>query len=651
MSDLTIELTAPNGKKYTQPTGLFINNEWVASSKGNKITSINPTDESEIASVHAAEPEDVDKAVEAARAAFKGPWRDMSPSERGDLIFKLSQLVEENKELLATIETWDNGKPYQVALNEDLAEVSGCLKYYAGYADKVHGQVIDTGSAKLAYTIREPVGVCGQIIPWNYPLGMAAWKLGPALACGNTIVLKAAEQTPLSILVFANLVKEAGFPPGVLNILNGHGRVAGAAIAQHMGIDKIAFTGSTATGKEIMKSAAVNMKNITLETGGKSPLLVFDDADLDQAVKWSHIGIMSNMGQICTATSRILVQQGVYDKFVEAFKDYVGKTSKIGDPFSDETFQGPQVTKAQYERVLSYIEAGKSDGATLAMGGEAYKNVGNGKGFFVSPTVFTNVKSDMRVFREEVFGPFVVIASFKTEEEALEKANDTTYGLGSAVFTKDIVKAHRIARKIEAGMVWINSSQDSDYRIPFGGVKQSGIGRELGEAGLEAYSNKKAVHVNLGSWLQPGSRPNGAQPEHPGADHPVTALQTDGSPFGVADSPSTLHRYHTALPTQTPPLVANSVDTSIGSRTLTESCALVYASITGRPDPAERVIDISIIITTLARRQQHEDWPPSALQVESPGGAGHNSFHAKALNTASAEIHCLAFLARLFKPP
>ncbi|KAI7523219.1 retinal dehydrogenase 2, partial [Hortaea werneckii] len=338
----------------------------------------------------------------------------------------------------------------QVALNEDLAEVSGCLKYYAGYADKVHGQVIDTGSAKLAYTIREPVGVCGQIIPWNYPLGMAAWKLGPALACGNTVVLKAAEQTPLSILVFANLVKEAGFPPGVLNILNGHGRVAGAAIAQHMGIDKIAFTGSTATGKEIMKSAAVNMKNITLETGGKSPLLVFDDADLDQAVKWSHIGIMSNMGQICTATSRILVQEGVYDKFVEAFKDYVGKTSKIGDPFSDETFQGPQVTKAQYERVLSYIEAGKSDGATLAMGGEAYKNVGNGKGFFVSPTVFTNVKSDMRVFREEVFGPFVVIASFKTEEEALEKANDTTYGLGSAVFTKDIVKAHRIARKIEA---------------------------------------------------------------------------------------------------------------------------------------------------------------------------------------------------------
>ncbi|WPG97516.1 retinal dehydrogenase 2 [Acrodontium crateriforme] len=500
-SDLAVQLTAPNGRVYSQPIGLFINNEWVASSKGDKIASINPTDESEIVSVHAAEPEDIDKAVNAARAALKGPWRDISSSERGDLMFKLSQLVEQNKELLATIETWDNGKPYSVAVNEDLAEVTNTLKYYAGWADKIHGQTIETTAAKLAYTIREPIGVCAQIIPWNYPLAMAAWKLGPALATGNTIILKPAEQTPLSILVFANLIKEAGFPPGVVNIVNGHGRVAGAALAQHLGVDKIAFTGSTGTAREIMKMAAVNLKNITLETGGKSPLLVFDDADLEQAVKWSHLGIFSNMGQICTATSRILVQEGIYDKFVEAFKKQTLETSKIGDPFSDETYQGPQVTKAQYERVLSYIETGKSEGATLAMGGEAYKNVGNGRGFFISPTIFTNVKSDMRVFREEVFGPFVVIASFKDEAEAVQKANDTTYGLGSAVFTKDIVKAHRIARNIEAGMVWINSSQDCDYRIPFGGVKQSGIGRELGEAGLDAYSNKKAVHVNLGNWL------------------------------------------------------------------------------------------------------------------------------------------------------
>ncbi|KAK5113656.1 hypothetical protein LTR62_003283 [Meristemomyces frigidus] len=502
MSNLSIALTAPNGRKYEQPTGLFINNEWHAGSKNNKITSINPSDESEIVSVHAAEPEDVDKAVAAARAAFRNPeWRDMASSDRGELMYKLGQLVEANKELLATVETWDNGKPYQVALNEDLAEVAGCIKYYAGYADKIHGQVIDTTPAKLAYTIREPVGVCGQIIPWNYPLAMAAWKLGPALACGNTVVIKAAEQTPLSILVFANLIKEAGFPPGVVNIINGYGRIAGAAMAQHPDIDKVAFTGSTVTGKEIMKMASATMKNITLETGGKSPLIVFNDADMEQAVRWSHVGIMSNMGQICTATSRILVQESVYDTFVTAFKKQVETVSQIGDPFSDSTFQGPQVTKAQYDRVLSYIEAGKADGATLALGGEAYKNVGNGKGFFVTPTVFTHVKPHMRVFREEVFGPFVVIVSFTDEADALAKANDTTYGLGSAIFTRDIVRAHRVARKIEAGMVWINSSQDSDFRIPFGGVKQSGIGRELGEEGLKAYSNVKAVHVNLGTWL------------------------------------------------------------------------------------------------------------------------------------------------------
>ncbi|TKA71936.1 hypothetical protein B0A49_05015 [Cryomyces minteri] len=500
MSDLSVELTAPNGHKYTQPTGLFINNEWVKSKSGEKITSINPTDESEICSVYAADPEDVDAAVAAARKAFKGEWRDMASTERGELMYKLSQLVEEHKETLATIETWDNGKPYSVALNEDLGEVAGTLKYYAGYADKIHGQVIDTTAAKLAYTIREPVGVCGQIIPWNYPLAMAAWKLGPALACGNTVVLKAAEQTPLSILYFANLIKEAGFPPGVVNILNGYGRKAGAAIASHLDIDKIAFTGSTATGREIMKMAAINMKNITLETGGKSPLLVFDDADLDQAVKWAHIGIMSNMGQICTATSRILVQEGVYEQFISAFKAHVAATSKVGDPFASATFQGPQVTKTQYERVLSYIESGKSEGAELAAGGEPVKDV-NGKGFFIAPTIFTGVKDEMKIFREEVFGPFVVISSFKTEQEAVDRANNTTYGLGSAVFTENITKAHRVARQIEAGMVWINSSNDSDFRIPFGGVKQSGIGRELGEAGLAAYTNVKSVHVNLGTRL------------------------------------------------------------------------------------------------------------------------------------------------------
>ena len=380
----------------------------------------------------------------------------------------LASLVDTHAETLATIETWDNGKPYSVALSEDVAEVAGTLRYYAGYADKLHGQVIDTGPDKLAYTLREPLGVCGQIIPWNYPLAMAAWKLGPALAAGNTVVLKAAEQTPLSILYLATLIKEAGFPPGVVNILNGVGSEAGAALASHLDVDKIAFTGSTATGRQIMKMAAVNLKNITLETGGKSPLLVFEDADLEQAAKWAHAGIMSNMGQVCTATSRVLVQEGVYERFVALFKEQVQTVSKVGDPFREETFQGPQVTKAQYEKVLAYIESGKSEGATLASGGEPHKDVHGGKGFFIAPTVFTDVKDDMKIYREEVFGPFVVIASFQSEEEAVQKANDTTYGLGSAVFTQDITKAHRVARDIEAGMVWINSSNDSDFRIPFG---------------------------------------------------------------------------------------------------------------------------------------------------------------------------------------
>lgn len=438
-------------------------------------------------------------------------WRDMSPTDRGSLMIKLSTIISEHKDVLATIETWDNGKIYNDAV-ADIAEVEAVFKYYGGYADKIHGQVIDTGINKLAYTIKEPVGVCGQIIPWNYPLAMAAWKLGPALACGNAVVIKAAEQTPLSILYFANLIKEAGFPAGVVNILNGYGREAGAAIATHQDIDKVAFTGSTATGKEIMKLAAGTMKNITLETGGKSPLMVFDDADLDQAVKWAHfgtlfipkpiccvmfffscstilqisyllifVGIMSNQGQICTATSRILVQDSIYDKFVDAFKKQVKEVSVVGDPFAENTFQGPQVTKAQYDRVLGYVQTGKDEGATLISGGEAFTTAHpSGKGFFVTPTVFTDVKPSMKIYREEVFGPFCVIVSFKTEEDAVEMANDTTYGLGSAIFTMNLERAHKLARRIEAGMVWINSSQDSDFRIPFGGVKQSGIGRELG---------------------------------------------------------------------------------------------------------------------------------------------------------------------------
>ncbi|KAK7224775.1 hypothetical protein V2G26_012778 [Clonostachys chloroleuca] len=475
--NLAVELTAPNGVKYSQPTGLFINNQWVASSNGEKLTTLNPANDQQITSVSAATEQDVDTAVKSARKALQdSSWCDLCVSERGKLINRLADLIEEHRETIAAIETWDNGKPYTAALNEDVAEVVQTLRYYGGFSDKIFGQVIETTPGKLAYTIRDPVGVCGQIIPWNYPLAMAAWKLGPALACGNTVVLKPAEQTPLSILYLANLIPQAGFPPGVINVLNGLGRVAGAALAAHEDVDKIAFTGSTATGKVIMKLASSNLKSITLETGGKSPLIVFDDADLDLASYWAHAGIMSNQGQICTATSRILVQDGIYDQFLAKFLDQVRAISKVGDPFDESTYQGPQITKAQQERIVEYVKIGQDEGARLELGAKPFQT-----------------------WATEVFGPFVVITRFSTEKEAVQLANGTIYGLGSAIFTSNLALAHRTARKIEAGMVWINSSQDSDWRIPFGGVKQSGIGRELGEAGLAAYSNIKAVHVNLNS--------------------------------------------------------------------------------------------------------------------------------------------------------
>lgn len=396
------------------------------------------------------------------------------------------------------------GKPYSLALGEDVPEAISVIRYYSGWCDKLHGQTIPTTAEKFAYTIKQPIGVVGQIIPWNYPLSMATWKLGPALAAGNTVILKAAEQTPLSILVLGQLVKEAGFPPGVINFINGLGKEAGTALVEHPFINKIAFTGSTATAKHIMISAAKTLKNITLETGGKSPLLVFNDANIDQALKWSHFGIMSNQGQICTATSRILVQRQIYAEFITKYQEIVQSVSKVGNQWDDTTYQGPQVSQAQYDRILAYAKIGQEEGAKLLLGGERYQVAGGDsgdKGFYIAPTIFTDVKDDMRIYQEEVFGPFVVISTFETEEEAIQRANNTTYGLGSAIFTKDLCRAHRVASEIEAGMVWVNSSQDCDFRVPFGGVKQSGIGRELGEAGLEGYSQVKAVHINMGNDL------------------------------------------------------------------------------------------------------------------------------------------------------
>ncbi|KAL2891940.1 Aldehyde dehydrogenase [Ceratocystis lukuohia] len=459
-----VSLTAPNGVTWSQPTGLFINNEFVPSSNGQTIQSTDPATEEPIVSVSAATADDIDTAVKAAAKALKSAeWKDLSDANRGKLLWKLADLLEENKKLFATIDAWSNGKTYAEALAIDMVESVSTLRYYAGWCDKIHGQTIVLPN-KLAYTLRQPIGVVGQIIPWNYPMnpGQGSW-----------------------------------LPPGVVNFVNGYGKEAGGALVEHPLVDKIAFTGSTTTATHIMAAAAKTLKNITLETGGKSPLLVFEDADMDQAVKWSHMGIMSNQGQICTATSRLLVQKSVYADFVAQFIDRVKAVSVTGSQWAEGVYQGPQVSKAQKERVLSYIQAGKDAGATVALGGGVPAHLP--KGYYVEATVFTDVTPDMAIFKEEIFGPVVVIMPFETEEEAIKLANSTSYGLGAAVFTTNLERSHRVAADIETGMVWINSTQDCDPHVPFGGVKQSGIGRELGEAGLEAYTQIKSVHINMGT--------------------------------------------------------------------------------------------------------------------------------------------------------
>ncbi|KAG6015149.1 hypothetical protein E4U54_004118 [Claviceps lovelessii] len=498
-SSTDIHLTAPNGRCWIQPLGLFVDNEFINPSSASTITTTNPYTEDEICSVAAATPQTVDQAVQSARTALKHPsWKLLSGTARGVLMNKLADLVDQHRETLATIETLDNGKPYSASIGWDVPHFAEVMRYYAGYADKMHGSVIDLGHGKMAYTLKQPVGVCGQIIPWNYPLAMAAWKLGPALCCGNTVVLKLAEQTPLSMLYVARLIREAGFPPGVVNIINGRGHVAGAALALHDDVDKIAFTGSTAVGKKVMSLASSTMKAVTLETGGKSPLIVFDDANLDQAVRWAHEGIMANQGQICTATSRLLVQHGIYDAFVRRFARYTRVTSVLGDPFHPATYQGPQISQRQRDRVLSYIQTAQNENTTMLQPCGSLTQVPS-RGYFVPPTIFVHVSADATVFKDEIFGPCAAVAPFKTEDEALAMANASRYGLASAVFTADLARAHRMAMELEAGMVWVNSSNDSDVRVPFGGIKESGLGRELGEEGLRGYHGVKSVHVNLTS--------------------------------------------------------------------------------------------------------------------------------------------------------
>jgi len=421
------------------------------------------------------------------------PWRRMDASQRGVLMLKLADLVERDRVYLASLETLDNGKPYSNSWAVDIPAVVSCLRYYAGWADKIHGKTIPIDGEYFSFTRREPVGVCGQIIPWNFPLLMFAWKIGPALAAGCTVVLKPAEQTPLTALYLAELIREAGFPAGVVNVIPGYGPTAGAALSEHPNIDKIAFTGSTEVGKLIQQAAGrTNLKRITLELGGKSPNIIFKDADLDYAVEASHQGVFFNQGQCCCAGTRIFVEDEIYDEFVKRSVERAKKRT-VGNPFDLANEQGPQVDSEQFEKILDLIESGKKEGATLLAGGG---KVGD-KGYFIEPTVFADVKDDMRIAKEEIFGPVQQIMRFKDIDDLVERANDTIYGLAAAVFTKDIDRALTMAQALRAGSVWVNCYNAFGAQVPFGGFKQSGNGRELGENGLDAYTEIKTVTVKI----------------------------------------------------------------------------------------------------------------------------------------------------------
>ena len=388
----------------------------------------------------------MDTAVAAARKAFEGSWRQVTPSERGRLLAKLADLMERDIDNLAALEAADNGKAFGMA-KVDMGNAIGCVRYYAGWADKIHGQTIDTNPDTLSYTRHEAISVCGQIIPWNFPLLMWSWKIAPAVAAGNTVVMKTAEQTPLSGLYMGKLVKEAGFPPGVINIISGFGRVAGAAISSHMDIDKVAFTGSTMVGRTILQAAAKsNLKKVTLELGGKSPNIVFEDADIDNAISWANFGIFFNHGQCCCAGSRLLVQESIHDKFVARFRERAAQ-NKVGDPFAADTFQGPQVSKLQFDRIMEYIDSGKQSGAKVEVGGERHGN----KGYFIQPTLFTDVNEDMKIAQEEIFGPVITVQKFKDIDEAIRIGNSTTYGLAAGVHTKNVNTAIRVSNALRAG--------------------------------------------------------------------------------------------------------------------------------------------------------------------------------------------------------
>ncbi len=482
----------PTATKFSGNTKLFINGEWTNSSDGATFDTHNPATGETIAKVAHATKEDVDRAVKSARKALeKGAWGKMDACDRGKLMFKLADLIEANSEELARLEALNCGK----TITDSRGDVGGMLnglRYYAGWADKIEGKTVPVRGSFLSYTLRQPVGVVGQIIPWNFPLLMAAWKWGPALACGNTIVMKAAEQTPLSVLRVCELVQEAGFPPGVINLLNGMGETTGDAMVTHPDIDKIAFTGHVDTAKLITKRAADTLKRTTFELGGKSPNVVFADCDMDQAVAGAFHAIYFHGGQCCTAGSRLFIEEKIKDEFVSRLAEKAGQR-RVGNQLDEKTEQGPQVSQEQLDKILGYVELGQQQGAKLVAGG---KRVGD-KGFFVEPTIFDNVTDDMAIAKDEIFGPVVSVLSFKDADDMIERANTTQYGLAAAVWTKNIDKAHWYAKNVKAGTVWVNCYHIVDVTTPFGGFKMSGQGRENGEAALEHYTETKTVTIAL----------------------------------------------------------------------------------------------------------------------------------------------------------
>ena len=471
----------------------FINGKWVPAVSGATFPVYDPSTEEVIAQVASAAAPDVDQAVTAARAAFdSGPWPATTAQDRGKILHKLADKIRQNTARLADIESRNSGKPI-IEAEYDIADVATCFEYYAGLANKVMGHVNPVPANALSFTLREPVGVAAQIIPWNYPLLMAAWKLAPAIAAGCTCILKPAEQTPLTAIEIANYFEEAGLPPGVVNILNGLGETTGAALVAHPGVDKVAFTGSAAVGKIIVKSAADTLKRVTLELGGKSPNIFFPDADWEAAVDGALFGVFINQGEVCSAGSRILVEKSIYSKFVEAMTEKT-KRIKLGAPLERETKMGPLVSKEQYDRVSSYLEIGKKE-AKVAIGGGRPKQFG--KGYYLEPTIFYDVDNSARIAREEIFGPVASVIPFDGESEAIRIANDTPYGLAAAVWTRDIYKAFRVVKSLRAGIVWVNHMQPTYVEAPWGGYKQFGFGRELGPWGLEEYLETKQVFVNL----------------------------------------------------------------------------------------------------------------------------------------------------------